>query len=129
MAETDELSEYIRATAHHPFTWGEWDCTAWVWRWITDKPLPNWSQEWARNEVHRAGTLASLWREYESVVGIEPVEFPQRGDIAVVSGPLIGHVGAICLGQNYAVKAPDRIMIAKPRLISAWQKIDKRKQV
>lgn len=117
-----------------PFVWGESDCMLVLADYLMDMGYADIGDKWrgmydSALSCHRvSGFLTDPVKPLEegvSRLGLKFTDNPVRGDIGVITvrhkDGKIKAVGALCLGQNWAVKSENAVLVDKPvQILAAW---------
>lgn len=130
----DKLYARIHRWMATPFVWGEDDCQLGIADYLVDLGYPDFGAKW-RGTYDSALTCQKvsgyLTDPVKPMAGgldgnLARTDEPRRGDVGVIS---VRHkdgkfraVGAIFLGQNWAVRSEGSVLVDKPsQVLAAWR--------
>ncbi|HEV7323524.1 MAG TPA: hypothetical protein VGN91_00510 [Bosea sp. (in: a-proteobacteria)] len=128
-ARSERLSAFLAAGSALPFAWGERDCCLWVADWIKAESgrdpgaaLRGYygSSGACLRLLRRGGGLSAVVCELMKGAGFEEARSPVVGDAGLIETK-IGAMGAICLGENWAVKSAEGVAILPAAPVKAWR--------
>jgi hypothetical protein len=123
------LTDFLRAGAAQPFTWGTVDCCTWACDWIVQQrgvdPMAAYrglydSARGATRQYIGDGGLETVVRARMAEAGLSETHDPRIGDVGLVktnAGPAL----AIRTDIGWASKAPSGLSCAMFPVIAAWR--------
>ncbi|MBD0416499.1 DUF6950 family protein [Oryzicola mucosus] len=130
----DHLYAHLHRWMAEPFVWGKSDCILSLADYVMSLGHPDPAAKW-RGTYDSALTCqrvsgflndpVRLIEEGVAPLGFARVQQAERGDIGVIRFTDDGKVvstGAICLGNNWAVRGEQRLVIGAPiSVVAAWR--------
>lgn len=131
----DKLYARIHRWMASPFVWGEDDCMIAIADYLMDLGYPDCAAMW-RGTYDSALTCQKVsgyltdpvkpMKISADFLGLEQTDEPRRGDVGVIS---VRHkdgkfraVGAIYLGQNWAIRSEGSVLVDRPsHVLAAWR--------
>lgn len=128
-----DLTAFLDLSEGWVTVYGERDCLLWPALWVQIRTGVDGGAEW-RGTYHdeegclavleAAGGFLAVMERGVAVVGLEEASEPQRGDIAVVRVRVARgepFVGAICLGDGWAVMSGDGLRMIRAEAVRCWR--------
>ena len=128
MTRTERLSPFVAAGAGVPFVFGRSCCALWVADWIAaERGMDPAADLRGTFRCHlgslrlqrRSGGLADLVTGPMAAAGLERTDQPRAGDVGVVAISA-GEIAGICLGDRWAMKTKEGIVIMPAAVVKAW---------
>ncbi|KRE00085.1 hypothetical protein ASE63_08255 [Bosea sp. Root381] len=126
---SERLAAFMADGVRLPFVWRTRDCCAWPCAWVAAErgisPLVGVSARY-RDELSCArllrgeGGLLALARRVMSAAGLEETGVPVLGDVGLID-TAAGTMGALCLGDKWALKSLEGLAIIPATPLLAWR--------
>lgn len=129
----EALDRFIAAASARPFAWGADDCCLWLADWAIVLGHPDGANGvrgryrtalgCTRLLAREGGVLAVVAR-CAGRLSLVPTASPRRGDVGVIETKTprgLAPVGAICLGERWAVRADAGLIVTPARPLAAWE--------
>lgn len=125
---SERLAAFLAAGSALPFSWGQCDCCLWVSDWVMAEtgrdPGAGLRGQYRSTAtclrlLRRRGGLSAIVCELMSCGRFEVSRSPALGDVGLIE-TAIGVMGAICLGESWAVKSAEGVAILPATPVKAW---------
>lgn len=123
----DAVSAEVRLWAQTRFGWGTSDCLLSIVRYVVDvkrRPMPHWPRystgAGAARILHRHGGLQAYTGKVLALLGCRPTQWPVRGDVGLIDLPGSGLTACLCLGDKWAARGMDGLVIIDLPPQAAW---------
>lgn len=123
-----ELDGFLRSAEAKRFQDGVWDCCLFPADWVLAVTGIDGASPWRGRYHARIGWLRILSRDGgmlavvergAQIAGLSETTTPARGDIGVIE-TANGPVGAICLGERWAVASSRGLWVRRAACLKAW---------